>query len=496
MFKNLLALGMFSQATYKQKNFFSKLVQDYLSSTIYDKVEVNKVFEEYTVGGVVKVLVAEGGDGFLYYLVEEPPLDETEVEVLGHVLSKGVECVDVECLTTEVNGKLKGLSKESVSRVYYHYAKIVTGYGPLYPILLDPLVEEVALNSLDRRVWVIHRTISHYGWVKTNLLVREGFVDKVALSLSRKVKKHVSLASPIAEGLTKEGYRVSVIFGGDVSRKGSSVVIRKRPEKPWTLTQLINQGVLNSLIAAYLWLVIELKGWVIVAGGVGAGKTTLLQGLLNLIPYNRRVVTIEDTPELFLSSEQWDPLVERVSVIDPGTNIDMYGLLKASLRRRPDYIVVGEVRGVEARVLVQASRLGHGVLNTIHGDSPDSVLKRLTAYPISIPKNLLGNIWSIVIVEQTGYGRRVTRVSEITEKVDVVDVAWFERGVFKPLDVGEMASRSLRLEDRMGARGLVKELTERSLFLERLVSNGVFEETKLARMINEFYRSRGLLGGN
>jgi len=214
------------------------------------------------------------------------------------------------------------------------------------------------------------------------------------------------------------------------------------------------------------------------------------------VPFNKRVVTIEDTPELYLPSEQWDPLVEHLLPIDSGQSIDMYHLLRVSLRRRPDYIVVGEVRGVEARLLVQASRLGHGVLNTIHGDSPDSVLKRLTAYPISIPRNLLGNIWSIIVVEQTSYGRKVIRVSEVTEEVDLVDVALFENGIFKPVEIGELASRSARLTSKLGVRTVERELAERSIFLERLVARGVFDEKDLMREINGFYRARVLPAGS
>ena len=493
MLKTISLKKIFSPPNPRHENFFTRLVYDYQNNTFFQDIKANRVLEEYLVGGVVKVRIVEGEDG-LYYVIEEPGLASGEAEFLGRILGMGVECESLECLSSMLNGD--GGSNGLAGKIYYHYMKITTGYGPLYPILLDPLVEEISLNSSDKRVWIIHRAFNQLGWMKTNMMVGENLVDRLVLSFSRKIRKHVSIASPIAEGLTREGYRVSLVFGSDVSRKGSSIVVRKKPEKPWTITQLINSGVLNSVITAYLWLILDLKGWIIIAGGVGAGKTTLLQGLLNLVPFNKRVVTIEDTPELYLPSEQWDPLVEHLLPIDSGQSIDMYHLLRVSLRRRPDYIVVGEVRGVEARLLVQASRLGHGVLNTIHGDSPDSVLKRLTAYPISIPRNLLGNIWSIIVVEQTSYGRKVIRVSEVTEEVDLVDVALFENGVFKPVEIGELASRSARLTSKLGVRTVERELAERSIFLERLVARGVFDEKDLMREINGFYRARVLPAGS
>jgi Type IV secretory pathway, VirB11 components, and related ATPases involved in archaeal flagella biosynthesis len=320
MLKALSLKKIFSSSNPRHEDFFTRLVHDYQENTFFQEIKASRVLEEYLVGGVVKVRIVEGEDG-LYYVVEEPGLAPGEAEVLGRILGIGVECETLECISSMLDGD--GGSNGLASRLYYHYMKITTGYGPLYPILLDPLVEEISLNSSDKRVWVIHRAFNQLGWIKTNMMVGENLVDRLVLSFSRKIRKHVSIASPIAEGLTGEGYRVSLIFGSNVSRKGSSIVVRKKPEKPWTITQLINSGVLNSLITAYLWLVLELKGWIIIAGGVGAGKTTLLQGLLNLVPFNKRVITIEDTPELYLPSDQWDPLVESVLSLDSGQSIDM-----------------------------------------------------------------------------------------------------------------------------------------------------------------------------
>ncbi|WP_440060091.1 type II/IV secretion system ATPase subunit [Thermogladius sp. 4427co] len=472
------------------RDFYEKLILDYLRKANSINIAGGQVLESYGLGYGVKIEIVRNGE-ILFYVVREPEITDAEIRVLSDAMAFDANYAGLDDFKKFLENKYSGRIRLEAEKLWYFYKKVESGYGPLYPILLDPLVEEVSLNSRDGSIWVYHRVYNQLGWLKTNITVESRLVDRLVLGLSRKIGRHVSISNPIAEGLTNEGYRVSIVYGDEVSRKGSSIVIRKKPEKPWTITQLINEGVLSSLLAAYLWLVIELKGWVIVAGGVGAGKTTLLQSLLNFIPPTRRVITIEDTPELSLSSEQWDPLVERSYTAS--NTIDMYSLLKASLRRRPDYIVVGEVRGIEARLLVQASRLGHGVLNTIHGDSPDSVLKRLVSYPISIPRNLLGNIWTIVVIAQTELGRRVVNISEVTEEVDVTDIGWYENGLFKPLEVSELASKSTRLRSRLGLRNVEEELKARSIFLQKLVSNGVFDERDLSREIIGFYNNRSRL---
>ncbi|MEM4475226.1 MAG: ATPase, T2SS/T4P/T4SS family, partial [Fervidicoccaceae archaeon] len=271
----------------------------------------------------------------------------------------------------------------------YYVERISSGLGPLYPILADRLVEDVALDGPNEALSVFHKHID--GWLKSNVILDELSASLLAKQLARMIGKPLSPATPIAEGVTREGHRVAIALGSDVSRKGTSFVIRRGAEPP-SLAQLIASGMLSPLMASYLWLLAELRGFLMIIGGMAAGKTTLLQALLNMLPSDRRVVTIEDTPELRLFLENWDPLVVRSSYHPGGEakELDLVAMTKFALRRRAEHLVIGEVRGEEARVLAQAAATGHGSLCVSEGHS---------------------------VVIRAGEGERRIRIDELFDKV-------------------------------------------------------------------------------
>ncbi len=450
----------------------------------YEKVELTEILEQYTLLGVVDVVIGLNS-GELYYVVAEPELTWRDINAV------------VERLVRSAGGSVEdnldySSTQGSLSPSDYNYFKIYSGLGPLLPFVLDGKIEDISLSRSSGRVHVVHSDLSWHGWVKSNVILEPGLVDRIAMTISRKAGKHISITNPLAEGSIKGSIRASIVYGDGVSSQGTSVVIRKKPSELWTITKLINEGTLTSELASYLWLVMERRGWVIIAGPVGAGKTTLLQAMLTLIPPSRKVIIIEDTPELVATSDLWDVLFERVEVFSQVSPIDSYVLLKFALRRRPDYIVIGEVRGVEARLLVQASRLGHGVLNTIHADSSESVIQRLTAPPISIPKNLLNNIWAIVLMSVQGAKRHVVRVSEVSSTGSLIDI--FDSSSQGNISVEDIASRCERLKLHYHGEKLREELVERALFLEKLVSKGVFSHRELSGKMLEYCSVRGLSG--
>ncbi len=452
------------------------LVNDLLKKHDVEDLSLNEVLARYRVLDLVDVSIGVLNDEF-YYVIKEPKLTD---KLLEHVVEEISTSIVNRTPLLSIRDALK---LKSIDPATYFYFKVVSGFGPLTSLILDPNVEDVHLSKLSGRAYVLHSGFAWLGWLRTNIRVHPELVDRLVMSVSRRIGKHVSLAQPIAEGSLGGDVRVSLVYGNSVSPAGSSLVIRKKRGVQWTITKLINENVISSIAAAYLWLVLELRGWIVIAGHVGAGKTTLLQSLLSLIPPNKKVVTIEDSPEVASSSELWDPLVEKSESFSSAPQIDAFALLKFALRRRPDYIVIGEVRGAEARLLVQASRLGHGVLNTIHADSPQSVLERLMSTPISIPRNLLNNIWSIVLIELRGKSRKVTRISEVDEDVSLVDVSSAE----KPCTPENVVNASVKLRRLFEAEDLYKELLERTLFLEKLVSRGVFSAEGVSRAISKFY---------
>jgi len=447
--------------------------------------------EQYSVDDTVSIVINDR-NGVYEYIVIEPHPDTSVLKTVSKTYLYNPYCRDISCVEETINKIGRSIYKDVFRKqphiVYYFYRKLSSGYGALYPLILDPDVEEIAGSSGDKYIMVIHRRYGWYGWMKTNILVHSEDMDRLVLSLARRMGKHISIAQPVVEGLTNEGLRVSLTYGREVSMKGSSLVIRKKPRTPVTIIKLIDNKTLSSLMASYLWLILEFKGSIIIVGGVSSGKTTLLQALLTLIPPTHRVVSIEDTPEITGSTGIWDPLVERVVSIGDSTSIDMYQLLKFSLRRRADYLVVGEVRGVEARLLIQASRLGHGVLTTMHAESAKAVVERLISPPISIPRKMLSNIWCIVVMENDRGVRRVKAIYELTESLEFKLLFKHDKEAFKPDNPREVVDRTERLKNILDHETLLNELIDRTVFLEKLCSKGVFNIVDLSEeLINYYY---------
>ncbi|MDW7990495.1 MAG: type II/IV secretion system ATPase subunit, partial [Archaeoglobaceae archaeon] len=201
--------------------------------------------------------------------------------------------------------------------------------------------------------------------------------------------KHISIAEPVIDASLPDGSRVNLTFQQEVTKRGSTFTIRKFKQKIITPIDLIKLNSISPEMLAYLWILIERKASIIVAGEIASGKTTLLNAFSLFIPKNMKIVSIEDTPEIRLPHENWIPAVTRMRFFGEGKDISMYDLLKASLRQRPDYIIVGEIRGEEALTLFQAMATGHLSLATIHSKSPSAVIERLISPPMNVPKIMI-----------------------------------------------------------------------------------------------------------
>ncbi len=381
----------------------------------------------------------------------------------------------------------------------YHLNKAKSGYGLLYPLIIDPHVEEIAIDGPYRPIAVIHKYYPAR-WIEVDLALDEKEANSLSIQLARKAGRVISIASPYAEGLTKEGHRVAVTFTREVTRFGSTAVIRKYPERPITMADLLAARVLTPLAAAYLWILLEAKGFLIIIGSMGSGKTTLLQALAGLIPPYNRVVTIEDTPEIRLEHPHWDSLIVRPRT--PGgeaPEIGLEELLKFSLRRRAEYIIVGEVRGREARLLAQAAASGHGSMTTFHADSPEAAILRMRLDPINLPPLFLQVITAFVHVRRIPViggkvKRRLVSVTEVNGDELVEVLTWqphTDRTMpDRPGNLLKVSSKLVWAWEKLGIphNDLEAELEERRQLLERL--RGVDPDT-FTRSISEYYASRG-----
>jgi flagellar protein FlaI len=226
----------------------------------------------------------------------------------------------------------------------------------------------------------------------------------------------VSDSDPIVDSTLPDGSRINIVYSDDVSVKGPSLTIRQGDETPLSIAQITKWGTLSPRLAAYLWLCLENEQTVFVVGETASGKTTTLNASLSFIPRDSKIYTAEDTAEVLPPHDTWQQLLTREAGGD-GTDIDLFDLVATALRSRPDYIIVGEVRGEEGQMAFQAAQTGHPVMLTFHASDIVSMIQRFTGEPINVPETFMDNADVALFQNRVKQGddvlRRVTSVQEI-----------------------------------------------------------------------------------
>ena len=265
---------------------------------------------------------------------------------------------------------------------------------------------------------------------------------------------------------------------------------------------------LSAKVFSYLWVLTEYGSNMMVAGGTGSGKTTLLNAILLFIPPQMKVVSIEDTREINIPHENWIAGVTRPGFgeLDRDTGkrageIDMFDLLAASLRQRPNYIVIGEVRGKEAFTVFQAMSAGRYGFGTFHAEDPKTLIYRLESEPINIPRTLITALDVVIMQSLLNYNgkivRRVTSVSEITG-LDPSSGDIVLNNIFKwnsQNDTFQYSGFSYvmnRIAERTGKSEteLEKEAKIREVIINRMIQKKYITYRDVNRMINKFYKDR------
>ena len=308
--------------------------------------------------------------------------------------------------------------REEILGLRYLMIRDKVGLGVLEPLIQDPYIEDISCSGLGH-LFVEHRV---FGGLKANInFATSEELDRFVIRLSEKIGKPVTHREPIVDAVLTDGSRINVVFGGDVSRRGSNFTIRKFGERPMSLLDLIETGSLNYEIAAYLSFVLREGMNIFISGETASGKTTLLNAVTTFIDPNAKIVSIEDTPELQVAHPNWIREVSRGNSKDSfGSSVTMMDLLKAALRQRPNEIIIGEIRGAEGAVAFQAMQTGHACLATFHAATVEKLIQRLTGNPISIPKVYIDNLNVVVITSSVRLpngktGRRIVGISEITQ---------------------------------------------------------------------------------
>jgi flagellar protein FlaI len=297
-----------------------------------------------------------------------------------------------------------------------------------------------------------------------------------------------------------DGSRIQMTLSSEVTTKGSTFTIRKFRADPYTPPDLIGLNTVSSEILAYFWLAVENRVNALIAGGTASGKTTILNALSLFIPRESKIVSIEETREINLPHPNWIPGVSRLGFGEIVANkmvgeIDMYDLMKAALRQRPEYILVGEIRGKEAYVLFQAMATGHATYSTVHADSAKSLIHRLEGKPIEIPRIMLQSLDIVSIHITTRVkGRGVRRCKQIVEIIDIDptskevltnEVFRWDPKEDKFIYTGKSyVLEKIRTNWEMSKEDITKEIHNRAEILEWMHKNGVRTFKEVAKAIS------------
>ncbi|MEM2224683.1 MAG: type II/IV secretion system ATPase subunit [Candidatus Caldarchaeum sp.] len=374
--------------------------------------------------------------------------------------------------------------------------------GVLEPFIRDQYIEDVSCDGVGP-IFVEHKI---FGSCETNIaFTSREELDIFVQRLSEKIDRPVSYRRPIVDASLPDGSRINIVYGSEVSKKGSNFTIRKFSEKPVSIVDLIGWGTLSSLEASYLWILMEhgMSTWF--CGETASGKTTMLRAASVFINPVSKIVSIEDTPEIVVPHENWVREVTRQGEQGEG-DITLFDLLKAALRQRPNFIIVGEIRGSEASVAFQAMQTGHPVLATFHAGSVEKLIQRLTGEPINIPKTYI-DILNCVLVQsavrlpRTGkVERRVLSINEIvgydpsTGRFDYVELFNWESSDDTHTFRGEGNSYLLenKIRTMLGlslreSRKVYENLRQRARLLDLLVERKVNDFNHVWKVVKLSY---------
>ena len=336
---------------------------------------------------------------------------EKRIEVLTSILEK-------ICDTTG-NGKGRGILKvteDELDELKYLMIRDKEGMGAIQPLVSDPYIEDVSCSGVGS-VFIEHKIFG--GLTSAITFDTTEVLDQFVIKLSEKIGRPVTVRNPIVDSTLPDGSRINIVYGDDVSKRGSNFTIRKFQATPFSILDLVSSGTLSFEMASYLSLMLGAGMNTFVSGETASGKTTMLNAISTFIPPASKIVSIEDTPELQVPHPNWTREVVR-NTVDGSSSVTMFDLLRAALRQRPNEIIIGEIRGEEGAIAFQAMQTGHSCMATFHASSVERLIQRMTGHPINVPKTYVDNLNLVIIMSAVrlpdgSTGRRVLSINEVIE---------------------------------------------------------------------------------
>ena len=336
---------------------------------------------------------------------------EKRIEVLTSILEKICD--------TGRNGKSRSTLKvtpEQLDELKYLMIRDKEGMGAIQPLVSDPYIEDVSCSGVGA-VFIEHKIFG--GLTSSITFDTTEVLDQFVIKLSEKIGRPVTVRNPIVDSTLPDGSRINIVYGDDVSKRGSNFTIRKFQATPFSILDLVNSGTLSFEMASYLSLMLGAGMNTFVSGETASGKTTMLNAISTFIPPASKIVSIEDTPELQVPHPNWTREVVR-NTVDGSSSVTMFDLLRAALRQRPNEIIIGEIRGEEGAIAFQAMQTGHSCMATFHASSVERLIQRMTGHPINVPKTYVDNLNLVIIMSAVrlpdgSTGRRILSINEVIE---------------------------------------------------------------------------------
>ncbi len=441
------------------------------------------------------ICILEKGNIFNYH-VAEPELTLYERDVLERVyddlrdilslggigLRKDKDIILTEHALSLFSRYHADLGIASMHRILYYLKRNFLGNDRINTLMLDPHIEDISCDGIEIPVFMYH---NKYRNIKTNISFAEEELNSLVIKLCQKSGKHISISEPMVDATLPDGSRLQATLGKEITTRGSSFTIRKFRGDPITAIDLINYNTCSIEMMAYFWLAIENGNCAIFAGGTASGKTSILNAVSLFIPPLSKIVSIEDTRELTLHHDNWIAGLTRKSLSAGSSGeVTMYDLLRSALRQRPEYILVGEIRGEEALTLFQAISTGHATYSTMHAGDVQTVVSRLDSPPLNVPHVMLQSLDILSIQVQTFVkDKRVRRTHSIVELTGIDTKTGYIRinELYRWDPVTDTFKRS------GDSYALAKVMQSRGWDKEKLAS-----EIKVRQRILEYMRDKGI----
>lgn len=458
----------------------------------------------------------------LVYRIEEPQLTGEDEELIRKIQYNLAEIIDVKISVVRKKEKAIEYIQEKVafvlsnmglqlsvdrhSRIMYYIVRNFVGLNEIEPLMHDPYIEDIGCTGLETPIFIVHR---RFGSISTNITFNDfDYLSNFVIKMAERCGRYISYAMPLLDGSLPDGSRVQASVAKDVTTKGPTFSIRKFRKNPYSPIDIVNLNTVSLDMMAYLWFLIQYNASILICGGVSTGKTTMLNILSMFIPYEDKVISIEDTREINIAHQNWVPSVSRAGYGLPELTgkrygeIDLFDLLKESFRQNPDYVIVGEVRGKEAYVMFQGIASGHPSIGTMHAGSVDDVIKRLETPPIELSPSLIESLDVIIVMvnarEKGKDARRIKEISEI-QNVDAHTGTAHTKRIFiwtpasdtykQSIEDSELLRR-ISFQEGISYSMVMGEIEDRKKVLEWLQKNKVTDYTDFTEIINLYYKDK------